>query len=139
MTARTFIYKKLTSSPVVDHVGGADDPRVFAKKTMASAVEEHPFIVYKLGVDSNEDLSENIEISRQYLQIWVHDVNLDTHADYMRIDQIIADIKKALFRANSALDGIWITTFIETSQDFNDDTLNTLFKYARFHMIRRDV
>lgn len=138
MTARTFIYSKLVSPLVADHVGGIENPRVFAKKTMTSADEEHPFIVYKLGVDSSENMSEDTEISRQYIQVWVHDVDSDDHADYMRIDTIIADIKKAFFLASSADDGIWTISFIETSQDFNDATLNTLFKYARFYMIRRD-
>lgn len=138
MTARTFIYNRLLVPEVVDFVGGIDNPRVFAKKTMTSAREDHPFIVYKLGVDSNLDFAEDYRLTRQYFQVWVHDNNMDDHSDYMRIDEVLNAIKESFHLANSTPDGVWTTEFIETSQDFNDDTLNTIFKYARFSLIRDD-
>ena len=52
MTARTFIYGKLLQIPSISDLGGLEDPRIFAKKTMTSADEQHPFLVYKLGVDA---------------------------------------------------------------------------------------
>ena len=139
MTARTFIYRTLVNNPgVTSLVGGAANPRVFAKKTMTSAVEEMPFIVYKLGVESNLDIAEDERLVRQYLQVWVHDVDSEDHADYMRIDEVLSAVKESLHLASSISDGVISSEFIETSQDFNDDTLNTLFKYSRFTLIRND-
>ena len=138
MTARTLIYKTLKSIPSIGLLGGVDDPRIFAKKTMTSANEEHPFLVYKLGVDANLDLAEDMRVTRQYFQVWCHDEDSDAHADYMRIDTILKEIKEAFHLLNSAVDKVYTCEFIETSQDFNDDTLNTLFKYSRFNLIRDD-
>lgn len=138
MSARTWLYSKLNDPTIVSFVGGPDNPRIFAKKTMTSANEEHPFIVFKLGVESNMDISEEVDISRQYVQIWVHDNNQDYDVDYMKIDNIILAIRKVLKNANSAGDNIWTTQFLEVSQDFNDDTLNTIFKYARFLIIKSE-
>ena len=138
MSARTFVYSRLTVPSVANFVGGVDNPRVFAKKTMTSAVEEMPFIVYKLGVESNLDIAEDERLVRQYLQVWVHDVDSEDHADYMRIDEVLSAVKESLHLASSISDGVISSEFIETSQDFNDDTLNTLFKYSRFTLIRND-
>ena len=137
MTARTFVYGVLTSEPVAPLVGG-DNPRVFAKKTMTSSVEEHPYIVYKLGNETSEDISEDTEVSRQFVQVWVHDYHDEQTGDYMRIDVIIAAIKLAFKNVGSAADGIWTSRFLEVSQDLNDDTLNTLFKYIRIQLIKEE-
>lgn len=140
MTARTFVYGKLTdqAGPVAPLVGG-DNPRVFAKKSMTSAVEDHPYIVYKLGNETNEDLAEDQDVSRQYVQIWVHDFHDSEIGDYMKIDEVIAAIKLAFKNAGSASDGIWTSRFLEVSQDLNDDTLKTLFKYIRYQLIKEEL
>lgn len=139
MTARTFLWKRLTSSaPLLALVGGATNPRIFAKKSMTSSREEHPFIVYKLGNETNEELSEESDISRQYLQIWVHDYSDQQVSDYARIDRVLTEIRRTLKNAGSGKDGVWTTLYIETSQDLNDDTLNTVFRYARFLVIKEE-
>ena len=138
MTARTFIYGKLLQLPSINDLGGLDDPRIFAKKTMTSADEQHPFLVYKLGVDANLDVSEELRMTRQYFQVWCHDTNQYDNSDYMRIDKILKEIKDIFHNAGSKIDKIITTEFIETSQDFNDDTLNTIFKYSRFNLIKDD-
>lgn len=138
MSARNYIYSQLCSIPSIDLIGGVEDPRIFAKKTMTSAYEDHPFIVFKLGVDSHMDLSEDTRYNRQYFQVWVHDVNTDDHADYGRIDDLLMEIKEVFHLANSPDNGVFSSEFLETSQDFNDDTLNTLFKYSRFTLIKND-
>lgn len=137
MTARTFIYGTMLADEQLAGLVGGDNPRIFAKKTMTSAVEEHPFVVYKLGNETLEVANEEWEASRQFFQIWVHDYHDSETGDYTRIDEIIERLRKVFWLKNSAAEGVWITNWIETSQDLNDDTLNTLFKYVRFQLIRR--
>lgn len=147
MTARTFIYGRLTTFPgLLQLIGTSSDPstaRVFSKKTMTSAREDHPYIVYKLGYNASENLSEDLDTKnpeRQFLQIYVHDyMDVDGNADYMRIDQIIAQLKLALRGQVSPEDGIMGIEYLETSQDLDDDTLNTVMKYARFQMTLEGV
>jgi prenyltransferase beta subunit len=139
VTARHFIYGTLTgTASITDLVGGPTNPRVFAKKTMTSSKEECPYVVYKLGNESAEEFSEERDISRQFVQIWVHDFNDGVTADYDKIDAVILEIRKAFQNKNSAVHKVWSTRFLETSQDLNDDTLNTVFRYIRLQVIKED-
>ncbi|MEG2887251.1 MAG: hypothetical protein RR853_09010 [Aurantimicrobium sp.] len=137
MSARTFIYGTMLADEALVELVGGDEPRIFAKKTMTSAIEEHPYLVYKLGNETLELANEELEVTRQFFQIWVHDYHDQETGDYAKIDEIIEHLRRVFWIKNSAEEGVWITNWIETSQDLNDDTLNTLFKYVRFQLIRR--
>jgi hypothetical protein len=138
LTARSFVYKTLIGYPgVTSLVGGMTNPRVWAKKTLTSSIEECPYIVYKLGNDTSEPLAETEPMTRQFFQVWVHDFHDAEVGDYEKIDEIIKQVGRAFYLRNSAPDGIFATEFLETSQDLNDETLNTLFRYSRFNLIRK--
>ena len=137
MSARSFIYRTIINTPEVTALVGDTNPRVFAKKSMTSNVEEHPFIVYKLGNETPEMMNEQLEVTSQYFQVWVHDYHDTVMADYDRIDQIILALRKAFWLKGSKEENVWDTSWVETSQDLNDETLNTVFKYVRFRLIRR--
>lgn len=131
MTARAWVYSKL-----VQATQSLVDGRVYAKKSMTSSVEDHPFVVYKFGHQSSALLGEDGPTpGRQFIQVWIHDYNDNDHADYTRIDEVIAQVKSSLHLGSSAADGIISCEYLETSQDLNDDTLNTVFRYVRFHLI----
>ncbi len=138
MTVRTWVYGRLTSYAPLIALIGVGSPRVFAKKTMTSNKEDHPFIVYKLGYSANEDIAENMPdgkvVARQFLQVWVHDYSDTVTGDYMRIDNVLKQIRAALHMGSSVADGVIHCKYIETSQDLNDETLNTVVKYARFQI-----
>ena len=139
MTARVFIYQTMNSSTeLAPIIGGPDNPRIFAKKSMTSAQEEHPFIVYKLGYSTDTGITgedDDIDlIENQFVQIWIHDYTDTKSGDYMRIDEVIAILKKIFKNASSPEDGVFAMQYLETSQDLNDETLNTVFKYVRFQL-----
>jgi len=136
MTARTFVYATLANLPSINTGGG--EPRVFAKKSMTSSVEDCPYIVYKLGYSAAEDLSETIDADRQFMQIWVHDFSDGQTADYMRIDVTIKEVRAAFKLASSPEDGVIAVRYLETSQDLNDETLNTVMRYVRFQLINKE-
>lgn len=139
MTARTAVYQALANDtdPEYRALIGEDNPRVFAKKSMTSSIEGTPYLVYKMGNSSAELLSEERDAERQFFQVWVHDFHDGETADYMRIDEVVKHVKRILTKLNGQ--GIWTVTFLETSQDLNDETLNTLFRYLRFQMIKEGV
>lgn len=139
MTARHFVYGTLTGTPAItDLIGGATDPRVFAKKSMTSSKEQCPYVVYKLGNETSEEFSEDRDISRQFVQIWVHDFSDGETADYDEIDKVLKAIRQTFFNLNSASNRVWTTRYLETSQDLNDETLNTVFRYMRFQIIKEE-
>jgi hypothetical protein len=92
-----------------------------------------PFIIYGLGNNTNEDLAEadDHEAHRQFLQIWVHDEG----GDFSLIDDILEELKKLLIGASSAPDKVTMVRWLENSQEFNNETYNTIFRYARFQAI----
>lgn len=136
MTARTWLYTQLTTFPGL--VALTAD-RVYAKKSMTSSIEQHPYIVYKLGNNTNANLAETEDVSAQFLQIFVHDYNDGDTGDYIKIDAVLRQIKAALKDGQSAADGVIAVQYLETSQDLNDETLNTVMKYARYQMITKEI
>lgn len=134
MTARTWLYGQLSTIPLPYTA----HERVFAKKSMSSAKEDHPYVVFKLGNDTNEELAETVDAHRQYFQVWVHDYTDTKVGDYGRIDDIIRELKARFSGAGSSLDGIITTRYLETSQDLDDNTLGTVFKYIRFQFIMKE-
>lgn len=134
MTARTWLYGQLTAAEYTD-LRNLVGNRVFAKKSMTSSVEEHPYLVFKLGNDTDEALAETVDVHRQFIQIFVHDYTDETVGDYQKIDDIITELKKILKNGSSAPDGVISVQYLETSQDLNDETLSTVMKYVRFQLI----
>lgn len=92
-----------------------------------------PFIVYGLGQTTNEALAETNEheARRQFFQIWVHDEG----GSYTLIDDIL-EILKDIFQGKSApAFNVSHVLWLENSQEFSNETYNTLFRYARFQAI----
>lgn len=135
MTARSWVYDMmLNHAPLQALVGD----RIFAKKTMTSSREEHPYIVYKLGYNANENLAEDQLVTRQFLQIFVHDFADYESGTYDRVDEVLTILKDLFFQQNSPADGVIAIQYIETSQDLDDQTLSTMLKYARFVIIVKE-
>ncbi len=139
MTARVWLYEQLTEFPGLVTIWG---DRVFAKKSMTSNREEHPFGVYKLGYAANEDIAEEMpedkDVYRQFAQVFIHDYSDEKTGDYMRIDDIIYQLKLAVHGKGSAEHGVINCKVIEVSQDLNDETLNTVFKYVRLQLATKE-
>lgn len=135
MTARSWVYDMmLNHAPLQALVGD----RIFAKKTMTSSREEHPYIVYKLGYNANENLAEDQLVTRQFLQIFVHDFADYESGTYDRVDEVLTILKDLFFQQDSPADGVISIQYIETSQDLDDQTLSTMLKYARFVIIVKE-
>lgn len=105
---------------------------------MTTSIEACPYIVYKMANSSDVELAEDTPIDRIYFQVWVHDFADAETADYMRIDEVVKQVRAAFRLLGSAEENIWTIRWLETSQDLNDDTLNTVFRYVRFEMIKKE-
>lgn len=134
MTLRTYLYRRLTEvdTDLFALIAG----RAYPKKNMRSSVEPHPYLVFKLGNDTAEGLSETVDPHRQYFTIYIHDDNpKDIGGDYMRIDAICRVLKAMLKNASSPVDDVMQILYLETSQDLDDQTLGTVMRYMRFQAI----
>ena len=135
MTARSWVYTMMMNhAPLQALVGD----RIFAKKTMTSSREEHPYIVYKLGHNTSENLAEDQLVTRQFLQIFVHDFADYETGTYDRVDEVLSILKDLFFQQSSPADGVIAIQYLETSQDLDDQTLSTMLKYARFVLIIKE-
>jgi hypothetical protein len=100
-----------------------------------------PFLIYGLGnstaenlVDSTDDSARDPE--RQFSQVWAHDES----GDYGLVDDMVAEIKRALSGASSPEHGVLTTRYLETSQEFGSEQYKTIFRYVRFqHIIAQGV
>lgn len=90
-----------------------------------------PYLVYHMGNDTSELLSELSLAGRQFLTIYIH----DEYGDYQLIDDIGNRLKALLQGAGSAVDNVILTRYLERSQDLSDETQNTIFRYLRFQLI----
>jgi hypothetical protein len=96
-------------------------------------VPKKPFIIYGLGNNTNEGLSEDPghKADRQFFQIWIHDEG----GDFARIDSGVEIIKTLFQNAFHVPSMVSHTNWLETSQEFSNETYGSIFRYIRFQAI----
>lgn len=92
-----------------------------------------PFLIYGLGNETSEDLAEDNDhdASRQFFQIWIHDEG----GSFTKIDETIPLIKKLLIGKSDPVSNVSTVRWLENSQEFSNETYNTIFRYSRFQAI----
>lgn len=134
---RAFLYDLLTTDEdLQSELGGAGDilNRVLPRRSRDNIEGPRPFLIFGLGNSTAEDLADSTAndatAERQFFQVWVH----DDSKSYLRIDRMVDMVKK---RLTGQSDGKSILTirYLETSQEFNNETYNTIFRYIRFQAI----
>lgn len=134
---RAWLYDELTQCEELWPFYGGEEAikdRVIPRRAKQTInVSDGGFIVFGLGHLSEEGLSEDpdFEMGRQFFQIWVHDPG----PSYHKVDDIIPIIKKLFRGRGEASLGINQVRYLETSQEFNNETYNTIFRYIRFQAI----
>lgn len=131
MGLRTWVYQTLTND---SDLNALVNQRIFAKRSMKSMMEDHPYLVYKMGNDTDEGLTEDGSVTphRHFFQIFIHDYSDEKSGDYLQIDEIESKLKALLQGQSSAENDILNIEYLETSQDLNDETLGTVYRYIRF-------
>jgi len=130
MGKRTWLRNTLGSSAPLLSFMPID--RMLQGESLLSANLVKPFLVYRFGNKTTEDLAEDMpEVGRQFLSIYLHDVP----ADYDRIDEMEMAVLHALNLASSREEGVITTRYLETSRDLDDQALGTIYRYVRFQLI----
>lgn len=134
---RTWLFNTLTQSVALQSLLSYDlatmKTHVIPRRSEGNFNLTKPFIVLGIGNATNEDLAEDQDhvAYRQFIQIWVHDEG----GSYVRIDSILAEIKKLLVGQSDAATNLTNLVWLETSQEFSNETYNTIFRYHRFQGI----
>jgi hypothetical protein len=139
---RTWLYDRLTTDPdLQSDLGGAEGitDRVVPRRSQGTVPFLKPFLIYGLGNSTNEGLcdstandSDDKDADRQFFEVWVH----DDSGSYNKIDSIIAKVIRNLSGASSPVDGIVTVIYLETSQEFNNESYGTIFRYIRFQAVK---
>ena len=133
MSIRQWLYDTLLNDPNLSAVVG---DRIFQGESMTSAQITKPYLVYRLGNDTDENFGgegrTDPQPHRTFFQVYIH----DEPGDYDVIDNAVRLIKNA-FRAvgGSPEDGIMAVRYLETSRDMDDADLATILRYCRFQFI----
>lgn len=137
---RSWLYDLLVLDPDLQlELGGAEGitERVLPRRSQQNINIPSPFLIFGLGNDSNEQLTddtatdEDAHAHRQFFQVWVH----DTNDSYVKIDDLVEKIKRLLKGKSSKTHGVLAVLWLETSQEFSNQTYNTQFRYIRFQAI----
>lgn len=136
---RAWLYQTVINDPgLIDYFEDLLQPgevfsnRVYQGETLTDRLLPKPYLFYTLGNDSDENLSEDVHPHRQFFTFYIH----DSPSDYQRIDAIVDLLKKALVNKNGKEAGVITVRHLETSADFDDNTLGTILRYSRFQAIR---
>lgn len=134
---RTFLYDRLYTCQPLQTLWGVDEQglksRVYPRRSQFVVPQTKPFLIYGLQTLSNEALAEDQDhrAERQFFQVWIHDED----GDYSVIDDTIPVIIKCLVNATHPPANVSGVNYLETSQEFNNETYGTAFRYIRFQAI----
>lgn len=129
MSLRQFTYETLKNYPPLQYLV---NDRVYQGESLKTATQSTPFIVYRMGNDTTEDLAEQDAYPRrQFFLVYAH----DAPADYSRVDDILRLSKQAFREVRVGVEGILQIRFLETSRDLDDPVMGTIMRYMRFQYI----
>lgn len=137
---RAWLYDLLTTDPDLQEVlGGVEGikDRVIPRRSEDNVNIPTPYLIYGLGNSTNEQLNdstaddEDVEAERQFFQIWIHDAG----GSYIDIDDLVGRVKKRVSGARNPASKVVTVRYLETSQEFSNETYNTIFRYLRFQAI----
>jgi len=130
---RTWLHQTLADSTELQTwLEGDPTGRVFPRFTKTTFNGLRPFVIHGLGNSSDMLPSEDEGFGkRQYFQVWLHDEG----ADFTRIDDGLDIVKGLLVNGSDKASNLTTVQWLETSQEFNNETYNTIFRYLRFQAI----
>lgn len=132
---RALIYDTLVGSTALAQEIPNLASRVLPRKSQGTIEGTRPFIVYGLGNATEENLTDETAdegwAERQFFQIWVHD---ETRS-FVKIDRIVSEIKKLFNGLAPGVGEVLVIRYLETSQEFGNETYNTNFRYIRFQAV----
>lgn len=134
-TARQWVYQTLCASQALTEI--VPPSSILPGQSAMTAQIQRPFLVLKFGTDSDEQQFDDPDIAfrphRQFLEVWCH----DARPSYVQVDQVLSLVKDALRTDQTSTDAhIMAVKFLETSDDMDDHTMDTVVRYSRYQLIQ---
>lgn len=127
---RTWVHTRLsTDAGLVAVTAG----RAYQQGSILSAQVTKPYVVHHFGNNTDEGMydEDNFQPNRQFLQVYLH----CDQGDYGPVDDLMPLVKAALLSHAGRPTNLIHVQYLETSQDLQDDLLQTYFRYMRFQLI----
>lgn len=130
MMSREFVYNVMANRAALTALVG---DRIFQQGALLTGQTIKPYLVYTMGNNTDEGMSDpdSLQPTRQFFQVYIH----DEVGDYTRIDSIVKELKLAFMAAETTGDVCGVT-YLETSRDLDDNTLETIMRYMRFQLAK---
>ena len=127
---RTWVHSQLATYPALDAIV----QEVWQQGGILTAQVPKPYLVHHFGNSTDEGMydQDNFKPSRQFLQVFIH----CPQGDYGPIDDIMPLVVEALTSRVGRPAQLIHVQYLETSQDLQDDLLQTYFRYMRFQLIQ---
>lgn len=130
---RAYIYNLLKNDAGLNALIGG---RVFQQGSILTAQQTKPYLVYHFGHQIDEGMFDpaGAQPSRQYLEIYIH----VAQGDYGPADDISALVIPAMdaLAYTGRPSNLIHAQYLETSQDLQDNLLQTFFRYMRYQLIQ---
>lgn len=123
---RTWFYQRMFTSPALTPLlpGGIHETTAIERTPHLK-----PFIIYRVIAHRPENRGDDQDVTRtENFLVFVHDVP----GDYLRIDTLLRELKLLFVNAKDTAAGVSRVTWLEDSEDFRDEDMGTIMKYARF-------
>lgn len=130
---RTWVHSQLSNDSGLVSITG---DRVWQQGAVLTAQAIKPYLVHHFGNDTDEGMTDedNFQPHRQFLQVFIH----CDQGDYGPIDDLMPLVKVALASLTSRPRTLIAVQYLETSQDLQDDLLQSYFRYMRFQLIQSE-
>jgi hypothetical protein len=133
---RVWLYDRIVGSTELQVLFGyttEEWPVQVMPRESRTTIPKKPFIIYGMGNETNEQLSEDADHKalRQFFQVWLHDEG----GDYGRIDEGLEILRLLLQNGSDPDSDLTTINHLENSQEFSNESYNSIFRYARFQAI----
>jgi len=131
--SRVWIYSRLKNDSLLN-VPTLVDGRVYATTSLNTAPKAWPFIMYRQTSDVDWMRGDDQDQCRaDGYMVFFH----DKPGDYLKIDTLIAHAQRLFKDVVDQPNGIIRSSWLETSEDFRDEDMGTIFKFGRIQTIYR--
>lgn len=128
---RAFVHTQLSTDASLSAIIGG---RVLQQGSIITAQTVKPYLVHHLGNATDEGMADedNFQPKRQFLQVFIH----VAQGDYGPIDDLEPLVRAAMMQRTGRPAELVAVQYLETSQDLQDNTLQSYFRYLRFQLMQ---
>lgn len=116
-----------TSAPLLAAAPGG----IHSSTALQVTPELKPFLMYRSIAHRPGSRGDDNDVTRdETFLVFVHDVP----GDYLQIDAILEQLKTLFQNVKDITAGVAGCTWLEDSEDFRDEDMGTILKYARIRV-----